>query len=184
MRLIPAAEADYPAIVQLANLAYRGDGKGSAPSWNVESGVLAGQRLDVSLLREELAAKPRAHLLTFREAPGDELQGMVWLDPQLGRGPDQTWYLGLLAVRPELQMRGLGHRLLAAAEDYARERGARRIRMTVISLRTALIAWYERRGYRLTGETEPFPYGDERFGRPLRDDLYFVILEKEIEFPR
>jgi hypothetical protein len=52
--------------------------------------------------------------------------------------------------------------------------------MTVVHLRDALIAWYERRGYILTGEVEPFPYGDERFGRPLRDDLHFVVLEKEI----
>jgi hypothetical protein len=53
--------------------------------------------------------------------------------------------------------------------------------MTVIFLRTTLIAWYERRGYRLTGEIEPFPYGDERHGRPLRDDLHFVVLEKHLD---
>jgi ribosomal protein S18 acetylase RimI-like enzyme len=179
MQLIPAVEADYPAIVQFANLAYRGDGKGGRESWNVESGVLAGQRLDESLLREELATKPQARLLTFREAPGQELLGMVWLDAQ----PGGSWYLGLLAVRPDLQMRGLGHSLLAAAEDYARARDARRIRMTVIHLRTTLIAWYQRRGYRLTGETEPFPYGDERYGRPLRGDLYFAVLEKRLDLP-
>jgi hypothetical protein len=45
-------------------------------------------------------------------------------------------------------------------------------------VRDALIAWYERRGYRLTGETQPFPYGDERFGLPQRDDLAFVVMEK------
>jgi hypothetical protein len=52
--------------------------------------------------------------------------------------------------------------------------------MTVVNVRKTLIAWYERRGYALTGETKPFPYGDERFGRPLRDDLHFVVLEKDI----
>jgi hypothetical protein len=35
-------------------------------------------------------------------------------------------------------------------------------------------------GDRSTGETQPFPYGDERYGRPLRDDLHFVVLEKDI----
>jgi ribosomal protein S18 acetylase RimI-like enzyme len=70
--------------------------------------------------------------------------------------------------------------LLTAAEDFARERGARRIRMTVVSARTTLIAWYERRGYALTAEKRPFPYGDERFGRPLRDDLHFVVLQKDL----
>ena len=52
--------------------------------------------------------------------------------------------------------------------------------MTVIWLRTTLIAWYERRGYVLTGETKPFPYGDDRWGVPQRDDLYFVVLEKRL----
>ena len=50
--------------------------------------------------------------------------------------------------------------------------------MTVISLRHGLIAWYERRGYRRTGASEPFPYGDDRVGVPLRGDLHFVVLEK------
>jgi hypothetical protein len=54
------------------------------------------------------------------------------------------------------------------------------VRMTVISLRSSLIAWYERRGYRRTGESEPFPYGDERVGVPLRDDLHFVVLDKAL----
>jgi hypothetical protein len=51
--------------------------------------------------------------------------------------------------------------------------------MGVLCVRDALIAWYERRGYQRTGETEPYPYGDNRFGTPLRDDLEFVILRKQ-----
>jgi hypothetical protein len=50
----------------------------------------------------------------------------------------------------------------------------------VLSGRDPLMAWYERRGYALTGETQPFPYGDARIGKPLRDDLYFVVMEKDI----
>jgi hypothetical protein len=50
--------------------------------------------------------------------------------------------------------------------------------MTVVHLRDTLIAWYQRRGYALTGETKPFPVG-ERFGKPQRP-LEFVVLEKEI----
>ena len=52
------------------------------------------------------------------------------------------------------------------------------IEMTVVSIRDTLIAWYERRGYRRTGEVRPFPYDDARFGIPRRDDLAFVVLEK------
>ena len=53
--------------------------------------------------------------------------------------------------------------------------------MSVINVRDALIAWYERRGYRRTGEIEQFPYGDDRFGTPLRDDLAFAILQKPLD---
>jgi hypothetical protein len=53
--------------------------------------------------------------------------------------------------------------------------------MTVITAREDLIAWYERRGYRRTGRTSPFPYGDERFGVPLRPDLAFELLVKELD---
>jgi hypothetical protein len=52
--------------------------------------------------------------------------------------------------------------------------------MTVVNVRKAPIAWYLRRGYHETGETNPFPYGDDRFGTPQRDDLSFVVLEKDL----
>jgi GNAT superfamily N-acetyltransferase len=174
MLLHPAVEADYAGIVDLANLAYRGSG--STASWNIETGIIEGQRLNESLLREDLAAKPEAQLLVYRDDPDGPLLGTVWLDKR----KDGVWNLGLLTIRPDLQNRQLGRSLLAAAEGFAKEHGGRRIRMTVVNVRDSLIAWYERRGYRLTGETQPFPYGDERYGRPLRDDLNFVVLEKDI----
>ena len=71
---------------------------------------------------------------------------MVWLQPE---GPE-TWHLGMLSVRPDIQDRKLGRRLLGDAEAFAVARGARRIRMEVVGIRDALIGWYERRGYRLT----------------------------------
>jgi ribosomal protein S18 acetylase RimI-like enzyme len=170
IELQPASEADLPDIVALTNWAYRG--AGPQASWTVES-YLEGERTTVQALSGDLAAKPAAQLLTWRDAAG-ELQGHVWLEPVA----DDVWYLGLLSVRPDRQDQKLGRALLAAAEDFARARGARRMRMRVINVRDTLIAWYERRGYALTGETEPFPYGDDRFGRPLRDDLCFVVLER------
>ena len=173
MLLLPAVEADYPAVVDLANIAYRGTGP--TASWNIEN-FIEGQRLNDSLLREDLAAKPHAHLLTYRDDPNGPLLGTVLLDP----GKDGVWYLGLLTIHPDMQQRKLGRTLLTAAEDFAKQHGAHRIQMTVVNVRDILIAWYERRGYTLTAETRPFPYGDDRFGKPLRDDLHFVVLEKNI----
>jgi ribosomal protein S18 acetylase RimI-like enzyme len=174
MLLTPAVETDYAEIIDLANWAYRGTG--ASASWNIKAGVLEGQRLTESLIREDLATRPLGQLLIHRDAEDDKLLGIVWLDPRL----DGVWYMGLLAVRPDEQKRQLGRTLLAAAENFAIERGARKIRMSVLHVRSTLIEWYARRGYRLTGETEPFPYGDDRFGRPLRDDLHFLVLDKEV----
>jgi GNAT superfamily N-acetyltransferase len=174
MFLNPAIETEYPAIIDLVNHAFRGSGPEA--SWNTEVVFIEGQRLNESLLREELAHKPNARLLTYRDEPDGPLLGTVLLDPQ----KDGVWYLGLLTVLPTLQKRKLGRALLADAEHFAKDRGARRIEMTVVNVRDTLIAWYERRGYVLTSETRPFPYGDERFGRPLRDDLHFVVLQKDL----
>ena len=165
MFLARATEYEYAAIVDLSNLAFRG--VGPSAGWNSEADFIEGQRLTESLLREDLAAKPDALLLTCRNDPHGELLGTVWLESKR----DGVWYLGLLTIR---------RALLALAEDFAKQHGAYRIRMKVVNVRTTLIAWYQRRGYLLTAETEPFPYGDLRFGRPLRDDLSFVLLEKEI----
>ena len=52
--------------------------------------------------------------------------------------------------------------------------------LTVIGCRDELIAFYERRGYVRTGVTNPFPYGNPRYGEPRRDDLRFEILEKDL----
>jgi len=177
MLLERVVEADYAAVVALANLAYRGTGKEDGvadASWNVETGLVEGPRLTEASLREELAEKPE--LLVWREEAGGPLMGTVWIQPK----GDGVWYLGLLTVRPDVQDRGWGRTLLAAAENWARERGGRRIRMTVLSGREVLMGWYERRGYRKTGETQPYPYGDGRTGRPLRADLHFVVMEREI----
>jgi GNAT superfamily N-acetyltransferase len=174
MLLNHAAEADFPEIIELVNLAFRGSGPIS--SWNIEAGIIEGQRINESLLIEDLTAKPEAHFLLHRDPDDRTLLGTAWLDP----GADGIWYLGLLTVRPSLQNQHLGRALLTAAEDFAKKRGAYRIRMTVVNVRGTLIAWYERRGYTLTGETKPFPYSDNRFGTPLRDDLHFVVLQKDI----
>ncbi len=87
----------------------------------------------------------------------------------------------MLAVRPGLQDQGLGRLMLDYAEAQGRTRGAQLARMTVVSVRHSLIAWYERRGYRRTGETLPFPYDDPLFGEPQRPDLEFVVLEKRLQ---
>lgn len=173
LKLRPANEADYPAIIALTNRAYRVPAGQAA--WKVETEV-GGQRIDAALLRDDLAAAPDAALLIASDGKDAHL-GHVRLDP----GPCGGWFLAMLTVDPDRQDAGRGRQLLEAAEAYAVDNGAVAIQMTVLKLRSELIAWYERRGYHRTGKTKPFPYGDERFGVPTRDDLKFEVLEKRLQ---
>jgi ribosomal protein S18 acetylase RimI-like enzyme len=91
-------------------------------------------------------------------------------------------YIGMFAVQPGGQGKGVGRALLAEVERVSRdELGRREARMTVLVQRTELIAWYERRGYQRTGEHEPWPYDDPRLGLPRRDDLKFEVLRKQLD---
>jgi len=172
--LLPYRDDELADIAALVNSAYRGEL--ATHGWTSESYLLGGQRTDEASLRADLAATPGATLLTLRDAAGDKPYASVWVQPS----EDDAWYVGMVTVSPLRQAGGIGRTMLEAAEAHARERGGKSMTMTVISVRDTLIAWYQRRGYRLTGQTEPFPYGDERFGVPQRDDLHFVVMEKAL----
>ena len=87
----------------------------------------------------------------------------------------------MFAVVPTLQGAGVGKALLAEGERRAvLDFGASEMRMWVIWMRESLIAFYQRRGYRQTGEREEFPYGDTNFGLPKRTDLHFIVLTKSV----
>ncbi|MBX9707551.1 MAG: GNAT family N-acetyltransferase [Caulobacteraceae bacterium] len=167
-----ATLADAPLIQPLVHHAYRGDR--AKVGWTHEADLLDAQRIDEDQLRAAIADAAHAILLADQ---GGALIGCV----QVSDKGDRLAYLGMLTVDATLQARGLGRRLIDQAERLARDRyGADRIEMNVIVQRTELIAWYERRGYRLTGERRPFPYSDARFGAPRRDDLEFVVMERSL----
>ncbi len=170
----PATQADIPLLNQLVNSAYRGDS--SRRGWTTEADLLDGIRTDEESLRAMLR-NPKAILLKY-EADG-QLLGCVYLEKKGDESENASLYLGMLTVSPDAQAGGIGNRLLAAAEQQARDWQCRIIRMTVIPQRHELIAFYERRGYRTTGETEPFPMNDTRFGLP-KQPLSFIVLEKVI----
>jgi GNAT superfamily N-acetyltransferase len=174
MPLYAVKEADLAAIAYLVNAAYRGSA--GQQGWTTEADYIDGARTSVALLTADLTTQPRAMLLGWREAPQGPLLGCVWLEPHAG----SVWNLGMLTVRPDLQASGTGRLILTEAEAAARRAGADRVRMTVVSIRHPLIAWYQRRGYALTGETAPFPYDGSPFGTPRRQDLAFVVLEKAL----
>lgn len=165
----PATLADIDALVVLVTSAYRGDV--SKQGWTTEADLLDGQRIDPEVLRKDIERERSLIVIAEREA---QLLACVHVAEDDGAG-----YLGMFSVKPGLQGGGVGKLLLAEAERIARDEWRLpAMRMTVIDIRDELIAFYERRGYRRTGIIKPFPYGDERFGIPKRDDLRFEVLEK------
>ncbi|HLS84562.1 MAG TPA: GNAT family N-acetyltransferase [Arenimonas sp.] len=166
-----ATAADVEAILVLVESAYRGEA--SRAGWTTEADLLDGRRTDAGLVAAEIT-RPRSRILLA------ELDGRLAACAHVAV-EDGAGYFGMFAVAPGRQGGGLGRKVLAEAERIVREEyGQQLMRMTVIDLREELIAWYQRRGYRRTGRYKPFPYGDERFGLPRRDDLRFEVLEKPL----
>lgn len=160
-----ATIADLPRLHAVIERAYRGDA--SRGGWTHEADLIEGPRTDLATLEAVLASSADRLLVAEQ---GGKVIGCVQVTGRQS-GPA---YLGLLCIDPTLQAAGLGRRLIAAAEEEARATfGATVIEMTVIANRHELIAYYERRGYSLTGERRPFPI-------PLDPPLEMVVLARRL----
>ncbi len=178
-------EAEF--IARLVNSAYRGDS--SKAGWTSEADLLDGQRTDPSEIQSLIQDSNSMILLCLQN---DEIIGSVLLQKK-----EESVYLGMFVVRPDLQGNGIGKQFLSAAERIAQHKwGVLKITMSVITLRPELIAFYQRRGYRLTlrpeliafyqrrgyrltGELFPFP-DDPAAGIPRVQGLQFEMLEKSL----
>lgn len=165
-----ARRDEAEAIAALVNSAYRGDE--SRRGWTTEADLLEGRRIDRAGIEELIDATDSVVLLCLG---GEEIVGSVHLERT-----GTSAYLGLLVVRPGLQGAGIGKKLLSAAEEFVRrEWAARKMWMTVITLRDELIAFYGRRGYARTGRVKPLPL-ESGLSVALIDGLELEVLEKAL----
>lgn len=147
---------DIAALAALVNRSYR-----SGEGWTHEAELLDGSRISGEMLAQ-LFAEPNSHLETVWQ--GAELLGCVHLRNT------SSCHLGLLTVDTARQQQGIGRLLLDRARELALGWKCPSILLTVIAQRSELVAYYERRGYRVTGRCFPFPY-QEPVGRAKRHDL-------------
>ena len=172
-----AENKDCMAIVQLVDSAYRGET--SRRGWTTEAELLDGRRTFTEEVMGIISAAQNEIILLEVDA---RLLASVHIKKQSDENSNSKLsraYLGMFAVEPKSQNRGMGKALMSYVENFARhEWHCNEMEMTVIRQRPELIAWYEKLGYRVTGESRAFPYGDERYGIPKRGDLVLDVLVK------
>lgn len=169
--IIQATLRHVEAITQLVESAYRGES--GLKGWTTETHLIGGQRTDAD---EICTLLKRPEIQFFLLVHQGAIRGCCMVEHRADEA-----YFGMFAVSPLHQSNGYGSDLLAHAERYAaQDLRAKRMIMSVIQQREELLAWYIRKGYRNTGTTQPFPYGNPRAGLPKRDDLVFLVLEKPL----
>ena len=189
-----AEVSDIDALEQLLNRCYR-----QAEGWTNEADLIGGIRTTKDELLAVIA-DPRHYIFiypktTTGERDGEEtgeLLGCIAIDIKDEADTNQhagnkKAYIGMFAVLPELQGHGVGHQILQAAETFARRhlqsntsksaQNSVRLTMSILSHRPELLAYYQRRGYQLNGNSMPFPI-DGNNGEPKRQDLELLELEK------
>lgn len=129
-----AEPADIEALVGIINAAF-----------SVERFFVDGDRINREGVARQMAA---GQFIIAQDAAG--IAGCVYVEPRGVRA-----YLGLLSVHPARQRSGLGSRLMAAAENHARDAGARHLDLRIVDLRQELPGFYGRLGYVATGSS-PF----------------------------
>jgi GNAT superfamily N-acetyltransferase len=148
-----AAEADAPRLVALINRAFA-----------IERFFMTRDRTTLDQVRGHLASG------TFLVVPGEggELAACVYVERRGDRA-----YVGMLAVDPGQQGRGLGRIMMDAAERWAADAGCRGVDIRVVNLREELPPFYRARGYVERGQ-EPF---DDPFAtRPA----HYILMGKEL----
>lgn len=189
-----AEASDVDALERLLNRCYR-----QAEGWTNEADLVGGIRTT----KDELLAvinDPKHYVFIYpKTTTGErdgketgELLGCIAVDIKDDvatnqRAGNQKAYIGMFAVLPELQGLGVGHQILQAAETFAQRhlqantqtpaQNPARLTMSILSHRPELLAYYQRRGYRLNGNSMPFPV-DGNNGEPKRQDLELLELEK------
>jgi ribosomal protein S18 acetylase RimI-like enzyme len=137
-------------------------------AYRVEDFFVNADRTNETEVHALMTAEHGCFLVVDSKDP-DRLAGSVYVDVRGARG-----YLGMLAVDPTMQNRGLGRRLATAAEAHCRSAGCHWLDISIVNLRLELSAFYEALGFTPSG-TEPFPQPGK-----LRRDAHLILMSKPL----
>ena len=166
MTFEPASIDDAESINMLINRAYRGE-----EGWTRETEIVEGERSSVNDVKE-LIQNPKAHL--FITVINGTVAACICVEEKASEA-----YIGTFAVHPAFQNQGIGKKVLNLAEKYAANQlGSQKLLMVVISQRKELISFYERCGYRKTGEISEYPV-HLNVGIPAVEGVTIDLLEKK-----
>ena len=161
-----ASKADIQQLTILINTAYR-----TLDGWTTEAGMIQGDRIQEKQLYDLLNLE---NFQLFVLEIDNKLLGCIGVS--LGQ---QVAEIGSFAVAPAEQNSGYGKQLLDFAESHIFEIFKKNvIQMSLLNVRTELLAYYQRHGYQLTEKIEAYPLG-QKLGEPLIP-LHLLILEKII----
>ena len=137
--IVPAGEADLPALAELAGVIWRACYPGIISEEQIE--FMLARMYDQATLREELRAQG-VHF--YRLLADGRFGGFASFGPTNTPGVMKLHKLYLL---PELQSRGLGRRMLEHCAAEARRLGAQRLILAVNKRNARAIAAYTRNGF-------------------------------------
>lgn len=171
LKFVECQKDDIQIVVEVINQAYRS--KKKSKSWTTEADLLGGKRVENESFEEILKDEnSKIYLAKFQDKIIGTIQAKLEND---------DIYIGLFAVQPDFQSSGIGKKLLEYAENNSSifYNKANKFTMQVISIRTDLIEFYKRRGYKVTNSFLEFPKS-ELWNIKTNEELKFVVLEKYI----
>ena len=157
--------SDLEALQAVIQRAYRG--RSASASWSHEGELPEGERVSRGDL-EALLGAPGARL-SLAEVAGHIVGSSLVVSVAPG-----LCEIRLVSVDPSFQGEGLGGQLLSQAETLAVETfAAHHAVIEVLQHKSRLIAYYERRGYRRTDASRPYPH-------PLKVPATFLTFRKDL----
>ena len=164
-----ASTLDAEVIANLVNMAYRPESGTSG--WTHESDLVTGSRTNVDQVVDIISKPDSVILLGIK---GSEIVACIHIEKD-----GSNSYIGMFAVNPTLQGAGFGKQMLTYAEWYASENfSSDKFIMVVVSFRSELISFYQRRGYQKIGSIMDYPLSSGA-GIPKHTGLKIEILEKQ-----